>query len=149
MYLLSLLGGHFRRRSCRGSLLRFLRPFLLAFGDPHFDDERERRHVHDHGDDNVGDVLIVHGEVGDLETRDIEDRHEAPGEDHGDGVVHSEQRHGNAVEARRREGLVRRPEELGIAREVIERTGGAGESARNGHRKDNVALIVDVNSLAV
>ena len=65
--------------------------------DEHLNHQGEGAEVDDGGDDDVGDVLVVGRQIGQLEAGDVQHRHEAASKDDGDGVVDGQQGHGNAV----------------------------------------------------
>ena len=95
---------------------------LRVDADPHLDDQRESAEVHDDGDDDVRDVLVIGRQVRQLQARDIEHRHEQRREDDADGVAGGKHRNGDTVEADGGERLVRGPEELCVAGEIVERS---------------------------
>lgn len=119
------------------------RPSFAELADPHLDDQREGAEVHDDGDDDVRDVLVIGRQVRQLQARDIEHRHEQRREDDADGVTGGEHRNRDAVEADGRERLVRGPEELCVAGEIVERSARRAQSARDRHGDDDVALVGD------
>ena len=120
-------GSSGRRRLCIG--VRAVVILLAELADPHLDDQREGAEVHDDGDDDVRDVLVIGRQVRQLQARDIEHRHEQRREDDADGVTGGEHRNRDAVEADGRERLVRGPEELCVAGEVVERSARRAQSA--------------------
>lgn len=119
------------------------RPSFAELADPHLDDQREGAEVHDDGDDDVRDVLVIGRQVRQLQARDIEHRHEQRREDDADGVTGGEHRNRDAVEADGRERLVRGPEELCVAGEIVERSARRAQSARDRHGDDDVTLVGD------
>ena len=69
--------------------------------------------------------------------------YEYAAEDDGERVVRSQKRDRYAVETDGGQGLICRPVELSVAREIIQRRGAAGESPGYGHGYDDIAFIVD------
>ena len=125
-----------------GSLQGALFPAAV---DEHLDDEGECAQINDGGDDDIGDVFVVGGEVCNLQTGDIQCGHEAPSEDHSHGVIRCQQGHWYAVETRTRQGLIGRPEKFCVAREVVQRRPSSGQCAGNGHGEDDVPLVLDTS----
>ena len=117
--------------------------WLFLPGQHHADGQGEGGQVHDHGDDDIGDILVIGRQVGQLQTHDVQHGHEDAGEDHRDGVVQGQQGHGNAVEAHGRQGLIGGPIELRVAGEPVQGRAGPGQSTGDGHGQHDVALVPD------
>ena len=66
--------------------------FFLLAGKPHPDHQGESTQVNNNRNDHIGDVFIVCGKAGQILADDIQHCHEDTGEDHGDGIVDSQQR---------------------------------------------------------
>ena len=116
---------------------------LFLPGQHHADGQGEGGQIHDHGDDDIGDILVIGRQVGQLQTHDVQHGHEDTGEDHRDGVVQGQQGHGDAVEAHGRQGLIGGPIELRVAGQPVQRSAGTGQSTGNGHGQHDVALVPD------
>ena len=134
-------GSSGRRRLCIGVRAVVILPAELA--DPHLDDQREGAEVDDDGDDDVRDVLVVGRQIRQLQAGNVKRRHEDRRKDDADGVAGGKHRNGDAVEADAGEGLVRRPEELRVAGEIVERGTRRAQSAGDGHGEHDVALVGD------
>ena len=116
---------------------------LFSAAQHHLNDQREGAQVDDGGNDDIGNILVVSCQVCKLLTDNIQHGHEDGGEDHADGIVGCQKRHGDAVKAGGRQGLISGPEELRVAGEPVQRCSSAGQTAGDCHGQNDIPLVVD------